>query len=167
MENIVTIIASAVLSGVLATIVTLWWQNRSEKIKTRKEIFITLMAYRYKISHAETVKALNCIQAVFYDCEGVRKAWSKFKVAVDRKPPNGIEIDDAYITLLEEIAKVLKCKNVNWQDIKGYYFPQRLDDEMKDIELLRKAQIEAIYHINENKKKSEESGQVDRNDNNQ
>ena len=43
MENIITIIVSATVSGVLATFITLWWQNRSEKMKIRKEVFETLM----------------------------------------------------------------------------------------------------------------------------
>ena len=123
MENIITIIVSATVSGVLATFITLWWQNRSEKMKIRKEVFETLMAFRFKVSHAESVKALNCVQVVFYDCDNVQKAWQAFKTAVDSENGNSTKIADAHITLLEEIAKVLKYDKLNWKDIKAYYYP--------------------------------------------
>ena len=142
MENIITIIVSAILSGIFATVITLWWQNKSEKTKMRREIFTTLMAYRFNISHAESVKALNCVQAVFFDCENVKQAWIKFKNAAGKQPFVRQDLEDAHITLLEEIAKVLKYKKINWQDIKGFYYPERLAQEIDDTETLRKAQIE-------------------------
>lgn len=141
-ENIITIIVSAILSGIFATIITLWWQNKSEKTKMRREIFTTLMAYRFNISHAESVKALNCVQAVFFDCEKVKQAWIKFKASADKQPFDRQNFVDAHITLLEEIAKVLKYKKINWQDIKDFYYPERLAQETDDTETLRKAQIE-------------------------
>jgi len=149
MENIITIVVSATISGLLATFITLWWQNRNEKNKTRKEIFTTLMAFRFKVSHAESVKALNCVQVVFYDCENVQKAWSSFKNAVDSAPSDGRNIADAHITLLEEISKVLKYDKLNWKDIKSYYYPEGLAQEIEDSALLRKAQIKvAMNEIN-------------------
>ena len=142
MENIITIIVSAILSGIFATVITLWWQNKSEKTKMRREIFTTLMAYRFNITHAESVKALNCVQAVFFDCDNVKQAWVKFNDAANKQPFVSQNLDDAHITLLEEIAKVLKYKNINWQDIKDFYFPERLARELNETETLRKTQIE-------------------------
>ncbi len=144
MTQIIITIISAIISGILATIITLWWQNRVEKLKTRKEIFKTLMAYRYKISHPENVKALNCVQAVFYDCKGVRRAWKNFMDAVDAKPVNGERISDAQITIIEEIAKVLKYKNIGWKDIKEFYFPEGLSKAMKQEELLRELTLRSF-----------------------
>lgn len=146
MDNYITIIASAVLSGIIATIITLWWQNRNEKIKMRREIFTTLMAYRFKISHAESVKALNCVQAVFYDCPNVQNAWRKFKEAVDAFPVDTNKITDSHITLLEEIAKVLKYKALDWKDIKTYYYPEALAQEINDSTLLRKVQLKVAQN---------------------
>ena len=117
----------------------------------RREIFTTLMAYRFKISHSESVKALNCVLAVFYDCENVKKAWLDFKNAADKRPFDVRNFDDAHITLLEEIAKTLKYKNINWKDIKEYYYPEALAQEYKDTDVLRKAQIEmAMLNLNAN-----------------
>lgn len=155
-ENIITIVTSAVVSGILATIVTLWWQAKNEKNKMRREIFTTLMAYRFKISEAESVKALNCVQAVFYDCPNVQKAWMNFKDAVDAVPVNANKITDAHITILEEISKVLKYRNLDWKGIKTYYYPEALAQEIADSNLLRKAQIKVALNDIEQHKQVEE-----------
>lgn len=147
MDNVAITLLSAVVSGVLATIITLLWQNRSEKIRARREIFQTLMAYRFKYTLTESVKALNCVQAVFFDCQDVLKAWDKFNTAAAKKPVNGQDIDDAYILILEEIAKVLHYKNINWKDIKISYFPSGLAEELTEQAVLRKAQIEAARGV--------------------
>lgn len=143
MENLVSIIISSILSGILATIITLWWQNRSEKTKVKREIFTTLMAYRFKFASAESVKALNCIQAIFYNNKNVLNAWEKFKYAADKNPFVEQDLNDAHIALIEEIAKALKYNNIVWKDIKSYYYPEYLASELNDTEALRKAQLEA------------------------
>ncbi|MBR5505266.1 MAG: hypothetical protein IKV73_03050 [Clostridia bacterium] len=143
MENLASIIISSILSGILATVITLWWQNRSEKIKVKREIFTTIMAYRFKIPHAESVKALNCVQAIFHNDKDVLKAWNNFINAADKNPFIAQDLTDAYIVLLEEISKVLNYNNIVWKDIKNYYYPEYLANEMNDTEKLRKAQLEA------------------------
>lgn len=139
--NTITVVA-AVLSGILASIITLFWQSRSEKLKARREIFNTLMAYRFRISLRENVVALNCVQATFYDCPKVQEAWVAFLDAADEKPYIEQKLIDAHIQLLEEIAKVLKYKNIKWKDIKRNYFPTGLGAELDDENNLRKAQLE-------------------------
>ena len=66
MNQTTMVLVSAIISGLLATVITIAWQARAEKIKKRKDIFATLMAYRYRLTHAECVNALNSIQVVFY-----------------------------------------------------------------------------------------------------
>ena len=155
MENVLSVLASAILSGIVATIVTLWWQNRSEKIKLKREIFTTLMAYRFRISHAESVKALNSVQAVFNDCPSVLDAWRAFKGAADKQPYVQQDLIDAHITLLEEIGKILHYKNINWKDIKSSYYPTDLADQIEGEKVLRNAQIQvALGNIEENKRKA-------------
>ena len=162
MGNFVSIFVSAVLSGILATVLTLWWQNRSEIIRTKREVFTTLMAYRFRISHPESVKALNCVQAIFYDVPGVLAAWNALVSAAGRKPYDDQQFTDAHITLLEEIAKDLKCKNIRWKEIKSSYYPQGLADQFNEDDVLRKAQIQvAIASIEENKRKNEERKNVE------
>ena len=158
MKDIVIPVLSAVLSGILATIITLYWQNRAKKMEVRKEIFTTLMAYRYRIADKESVKALYCVQAVFYDCAKVQSAWKTFLDAADKQPFIEQELVDAHIQLLEEISKVLKYKNIGWKDIKRNYYPDGLASELNDANVLRKAQMEvALYNVAETRKKATDS----------
>lgn len=162
METILSIFASAVLSGILASIITLWWQDRSEKIRLKREIFTTLMAFRFRYSHAESVKALNSIQVVFNDCSSVLNAWKGFKDAADKQPYVQQNLDDAHITLLEEISKVLRYKNVNWKDIKNSYYPTDLAEQIEGEKVLRNVQIKAaIEGIKEDKKKATQKEMVE------
>lgn len=148
MENLVSIIVSAVLSGVIAMIISLWWQDKSEKTKAKRDVFTTLMAYRFKMAHAESVKALNCVQAVFYNDKNVLNAWTHFKAQADKKPFIEQDLTDAHIALLEEISKALKYKNIVWKDIKNFYYPEYLANEINDTDILRKIQLEnAISNI--------------------
>ncbi|MBE7033441.1 MAG: hypothetical protein E7406_04350 [Ruminococcaceae bacterium] len=142
MENYTLALITSLFSGIIATAVTLWWQNKSEKIKLKTEIFTTLMAYRFNLAHAESVKALNCVQAVFYDNKNVQEAWAKFKQMVSKQPYIQQEAIDAHISLLEEISKDLKYKNIEWKKIKNYYYPQSLVQEDEENVMIRKAQAQ-------------------------
>ena len=155
MDNLWSIIISAVLSGILATSITLLWQSRSDKIRLKREIFTTLMAYRFNIANAESVKALNCIQVVFYNNSNVRNAWKKFKAMADKQPFVQQDIVDAHISLLEEIAKTLKYKNINWTEIKSSYYPEAIAEEINEGKALRKAQLQiALSNVAETSIKS-------------
>jgi len=50
MENLGSILISAVLSGIFATVVTLWWQNKNQIRQEKVRIFSTLMSKRYDIT---------------------------------------------------------------------------------------------------------------------
>ena len=56
MENIALVIITALISGLLATLVTIWWQRRAGIFASKMRIFETLMSYRYMISSEESVK---------------------------------------------------------------------------------------------------------------
>lgn len=66
MENIALVIITALISGLLAALVTIWWQRRAEIFASKMRIFETLMSFRYMISSEESVKALNSIDIIFY-----------------------------------------------------------------------------------------------------
>ena len=65
MGNVWSILVSAMLSGVFATIITLWWQNKSQLKKEKVRIFTVLMSKRYDVTAAECVESLNMIDVVF------------------------------------------------------------------------------------------------------
>lgn len=149
MGNIWIIIVTSLLSGILATILTLICQKKAENKKEKKLIFETLMAHRYMISDQENVEALNRIEVTFYSHEEVRNAWKDFIKATNNasNDPTGASIDDAYIKLLEKIAAVIGYEKIRWDEIKKYYFPKGLSTKLAEETALRKAQIQQATRI--------------------
>lgn len=142
MGNIILVISTALISGLLATLVTIWWQKRNATYKSKMKIFETLMSYRYMIVAEESVHALNSIDVIFYKDESVRRAYSDFLNEADKKPELDPNIADKHLKLLEEMAKVLKLKDIHWDDIKHSYYPNGLREKMQEEEILRKIQIQ-------------------------
>ena len=142
--DVVSIIIGAIASGLLATIVTLVAQRNSEIKRVKIEIFETLMAHRYLMHDKDNVEALNKVDVVFHNNADVRKAWTEFLDAADRgasNPTANNNIDDKYLKLLEKIAIAIGYKNINWENIKRYYFPAGLSNKISEEAMLRKAQL--------------------------
>ena len=142
MEDIVLVVVTALISGLLATVVTIWWQHKSELRRKKMDIFETLMSYRYMISNQESVNALNSIDIVFYKDEAVRKAYAAFLNETGKKPEFSPNIADKHLKLLEEMSKCLGLKDIHWDDIKQCYYPTGLAQRIQDEEMLRKVQIQ-------------------------
>lgn len=144
MNNVVLVVITALISGLLATIVTIWWQRRSEIRNKKMKVFETLMTYRYMISSQESVNALNSIDVVFYKDKNVRKAFSDFLNETDKKPEFNPNIPDKHLKLLEEMSKSLGLKDIHWDDIKQSYYPSGLSEKIMEESLLRKMQIQSV-----------------------
>ena len=142
MKELVLIIITALCSGLIATIITLWWQNKAERKKNKFNIFNTLMSNRFFISHTENVKALNSVQSIFYNDKKVCTAWHNFFLEVNKRPDDPTSnIQDAYISLLEEISKSCGYTEMKWKNIKEYYYPNSLFEEINENVLLRKSNL--------------------------
>ena len=107
MENIALVIITALISGLLATLLTIWWQRRAEIFASKMRIFETLMSYRYMISSEESVKALNSIDIVFYKDKMVREAYKDFLNEANKRPELNPNIEDKHLKLLEVMSKSL------------------------------------------------------------
>lgn len=142
MDNFQNVLISALASGFLATIVTLMWQSYAKKKEMKIQIFYTLMAYRFRLPEYENVKALNSIQAIFYKNRGVQQAWKDFKQETDRIPFDDKRITDSHIKLLEEVGKACGYKGLKWNEIKDFYYPTGLANEIVETERLRKANLQ-------------------------
>lgn len=142
--DVVSIIIGAIASGLLATIVTLVVQRNSELKRVKIEMFETLMAHRYLMHDKDNVEALNKVDVVFHKNADVRKAWTEFLDAADRgaaNPTANNNIDDKYLKLLGKIAIAIGYKNIDWENIKRYYFPAGLSNKISEEAMLRKAQL--------------------------
>ena len=80
MDEVLLVVVSALVSGLIATIITLWWQKRTEAYNRKMKVFETLMIYRIPgvLHFKENVHTLNSIDVVFYDDENVRRAYKDF-----------------------------------------------------------------------------------------
>ncbi len=144
MNNIVLVIITALISGLLATIVTIWWQRKAETRQRKMRIFETLMAYRYMISAQESVNALNSIDVVFYKDKDVRRAYADFLNETGKKPELNPNYADKHLKLLEEMSKALGLKEIHWDDIKQTYYPNGLSEKIREESVLRKMQIQSV-----------------------
>lgn len=142
MNNVVLVVVTALISGLLASVVTIWWQHKSELRRKKLDIFETLMSYRYMISNQESVNALNSVDIVFYKDKAVREAYVAFLNETGKKPEFNPNIADKHLKLLEEMAKCLGLKGIHWDDIKQCYYPSGLAQKIQDEEMLRKVQIQ-------------------------
>lgn len=139
------VVITALSSGLIATLVTIWWQKRSQLKRNKTEIFAILMSKRYEISAEESVDALNMIDVVFYKSPDVRTAWKTFIDATNapESPTKEQIIRDKHLRLLEVIAEDIGYKKIHWDDIKQYYYPVGLSNKKQDEAVLRKVQIDA------------------------
>ena len=165
MENIYIIIITSLISGLLATILTIICQRIFEIKRSKREIFEILMSHRYLIHDKDNVEALNKIDVVFYKDIEVRNAWKEFLATADlaaTNPTKISEINDKYLTLLEKIAFAIGYKKINWENIKKYYLPNGLSTQILEESALRKVQIKQATQISSQDKstgtKAEELG---------
>ena len=153
MENIALVIITALISGLLATLVTIWWQRRAGIFASKMRIFETLMSYRYMISSEESVKALNSIDIIFYKDKMVRQAYKDFLNEANKRPELNPSIEDKHLKLLEVMSKSLNLDEIHWDDIKHTYYPNGLSEKLQEETILRKMQIQntavAIQHSGE------------------
>ena len=154
MEDILLIVITSLISGLLATLVTILWQKISEEKHRKRNIFETLMSYRYDICDEKNVAVLNKIDVVFQRNKNVINAYKEFKAEADNAAlnidkPN--QIFDKHLKILEEMAKSLGYKNINWEVIKAYYLPQGLSSKLQEETMLRKAQLQSVIQPNNSK----------------
>ena len=145
MKEIVLVITTALISGLLATIVTILFQKKTEIHNKKLKIFEILMYGRYCISSEDNVKALNSIDVVFYNDTNVRKAYKNFLDETEKKLEQNPNIEDKHLILLEKISKVLKLKDIRWDEIKRYYYPSGLSEKIEEEITLRKVQLQNAF----------------------
>ena len=124
MSQVVLLLSTALISGLLATVVTILWQRKTVSYNRKLSVFNTLMSYRYMISSQPSVNALNTVDVVFYDDEKVRDAYGVFLDEASKKPEFNPQIDEKYLKLLEAMAVSLKMHDIDWDDIKHCYCPR-------------------------------------------
>ncbi len=142
MKDVMLVIVTALISGLMATIVTIWWQRKSEERSKKMKVFETLMSYRYNFSDQASVNALNSIDVIFYKDSAVRRAYADFLSEAGKKPELNPNINDKHLKLLEVISSSLGLKDIHWDEIKQCYYPIGLAEKTREESVLRKMQIQ-------------------------
>jgi hypothetical protein len=145
-KDIISIVAIAV-SPAVAVLISMWIQDRREKLQLKRNVFATLMATRPQAYSEEIVRAMNMIDVVFHDNENVRRLWGEYMEMLNNQGlnnPAGFALRDMKrAELLHEMAKCVRLgKEISHVDLKRCYLPIGLEEErrrMKETgdELLR------------------------------
>lgn len=141
--SIIVTALSVVFSGVVATIITILYQKFSGERDAKRKVFETAVSYRFFIPEEENVKSLNSIDVIFHKDQKVRQAWKSYMDEADKSSSSPQQLNDRYIKLLEEMALACGYKDIRWDDLKRYYYPNGLSNRKKDDEILKKLQIRA------------------------
>ena len=143
MENAWLVILSSLISGLLGALLTLLFKKLNDSKNEKKEIFKTLLSFRYDITNQTNVNAMNRIQSVFYGNENVINAWKDFNDTANTSKDGNL-INDKYLKLLEQIAAAAGYKNIRWDDIKVYYYPRGLSQKIAEENALRTATLKNL-----------------------
>ena len=139
-------IAALIIGPALAVAIQLGFERRKESRNRKLQILDTLMAYRRRLVHSDSVAALNRIDTVFYDDPTVR---AKFKNLLDHLDGERIipseekagawaKRDDLLVDLLSEMASVMGYKFDHTHLKNMAYNPQAYVDEHQYTENVRK-----------------------------
>ena len=135
----------ALVSGLIGMLVGVFLNRRYEVRKEKLSILKTLIAYRWAPAYQERVTALNIIPVVFSKSVKICDCLELYKKAqndvtdslapqygpLQYAPPQKLAaLDDAYIKLLEEIAKNLGYRNsLPWDKLKSPYIAKCYPDQ--------------------------------------
>lgn len=127
--DVLTIVA-LITGPIVAVLITLWHQDRKQKVDARQRLFITLMAHRksFPISR-DWAQALNLIDVVFSGHPKVVAAWHSFYDYIHVKPMDNKQFEHRHVELLSEMAQVLGYNDLKQTDIDKFYNPQAHGDE--------------------------------------
>ena len=122
-EQIAITLVGAIISGVLATIITLVINAKAEK-KRRKQLVDDIFGYKYQMTGSTLnaldincqglTRALNRVIIVFHDDPEVMKALDNLWLAINGE--NTKITDDLLITLLRAMSKSAGIKCNDWND---------------------------------------------------
>ena len=122
--QIVITLVGAIISGVLATAITLIINTRTEKKRRKQQLVDDIFGYKYQMTGSSPnaldincqglTRALNRVAIVFHDDSDVLQALDNLWVVV--KGDNTKITDDVLITLLKTMCKSAGIKCVDWND---------------------------------------------------
>lgn len=102
----VTILASALLSGLLGVLISNWYHNRNEKRMEKFVIFRQLIGNRHDLRGDAFTEALNSVFIVFHESKEVKQALKEFHVVITN-PTRNLEANQKLLELFKAMSKNL------------------------------------------------------------
>ena len=117
-------LVGAIISGVLATVITLVINAKAEKKRRKQQLVDDIFGYKYQMTGSTSnpldincqglTRALNRVTIVFHDDSDVLQALDNLWAAVNGD--NTKITDDVLITLLKTMCKSADIKCNDWND---------------------------------------------------
>ena len=126
-EAMVITLISAIISGILATVITLYIGYKNEQMRIKKDLVDDVFGYRYQISgnyqgdKSGINRALNRVPIVFNKHTQVLSAYDNLhnvSTMVLQPAAKSEKMDDAFVTLYKEMCIAAKIEVKNWNDSK-------------------------------------------------
>jgi hypothetical protein len=138
-------ILAILLSPLIAWIVTILYQNRAEKRKTKIDLFMVLMAKRRSTPVAiEWVDALNKIDVVFQNNKKVRAAWKEYYLTLHKENWQFADSNSFLLDLLSEMGNSLGYKHLKQTEIDKFYSPTYYSNVVKNQQALYDEQMRVL-----------------------
>ncbi|MEW6112252.1 MAG: DUF6680 family protein [Thermodesulfobacteriota bacterium] len=139
--TIVAMVSGPVVAVLISTGMSIWYQNRKQKLDAKESLFQTLMMYRKtRLAAYAQVNALNLIDVVFADKPEVVRLWHSYYTAICQPQVNWTAANHDYLDLLSEMAKSLGYKSLSQTDIDKCYVPQGHAD-LFDLDVRTKLEL--------------------------
>lgn len=104
---IVSIFASAFLSGLAGVAISNWYHNRNERRREKFEIFKQLIGNRNNLQGEAFSEGLNSVFIVFHDSNEVKQALMEFHRVVMRPNRTDQETNQRLLELFKAMSKNL------------------------------------------------------------
>lgn len=124
LTNAIITLIGAVLSGVLATIITLYINHKNEVMREKKTVVAEIFGYRFLLKKQGSAEkfyaALNKVPIVFNDEEEVLQAYEELHAnsLIKDWDERGQKMNDSLVTLLKALCTATGIKCDNWNDSK-------------------------------------------------
>lgn len=117
-------IAAIVLSPIIAVLVTIFLQNRSDKKKEKIAIIKSLLSTGHYLYSDEIIRSYNLIDIVFKDDKDVRAKWKLYYEALCNESLQYQVRLDKKLDLILAMCKSVNYKNITAQDLQRVYVPK-------------------------------------------
>src|SRR4051812_18579127 len=123
-------IAALITGPIVAVLITLWHQSRTQKRAAKERLFMTLMAHRRSIPPTiDWANSLNLIDMIYTDNPRVTGKWHELYSILERPPVNWGHWNHVYIEMLSEMARAMGYKRLTQVQIDQFYAPQAHGDQ--------------------------------------